>query len=74
MLELLILAVFLWLTVKAFKICWKLTWGLAKIIVGIAILFSLPVFFLCMIVAGWVALFLPLAVVGTVVLIFKDCV
>lgn len=72
MLEFILLAVFLWLTVKAIKICWKLTWGLAKVIVGILVFISLPIFLLCMIVAGWAVLLLPLAVVGIVVLIFKD--
>ena len=74
MLEFLLLAVFLWLTVKAFKICWKLTWGLSKIIVGILIFFSLPIFLFCMIAAGWVTLLLPLVIIGFVVLVFKNSV
>lgn len=71
MLEFILLVVFLWLTVKAIKICWKLTWGLAKVIVGILVFISLPIFLLCMLVDGWAVSFLPLAVVGFVVLIFK---
>lgn len=74
MFEILTLAIFIWLMVKAIGLCLKLTWGLTKIIAGILMTFALPVLILCMIFAGGIALLVPVALIAIAVAILKACV
>lgn len=74
MFEILTLIVFVWLMVKAIRLAFKLTWGIAKLIAGILIVFALPVLVICLVFVGGLALLVPLAVIGIAVGILKACV
>lgn len=73
MFELLTLAIFLWLFVKAIGFTFRLTWGIAKIAASILIGLALPVLILCLIFAGGVLLLVPLVMIAIAAGILKAC-
>ncbi|MBO5129687.1 MAG: hypothetical protein J6B95_05010 [Oscillospiraceae bacterium] len=73
MFELLTLVVFFWLLVKAAKLAFRLTWGIAKIIASILIVIALPLLVVCLLFVGGIALMVPLAVIGIAFAILKAC-
>lgn len=73
MFELLTLAIFLWLFVKAIGFAFRLTWGIAKIAASILIGLALPVLILCLIFAGGVLLLVPLVMIAIAAGILKAC-
>lgn len=73
MFELLTVVVFVWLLIKAAKLAIKLTWGAAKVIASILMVFALPVLIVCLVFVGGVALIVPIAVIGIAVGILKAC-
>ena len=74
MFELLVLIVFVWLFVKAIGLTFKVTWGLAKVVAVILFTLALPALIGCFLVAGGVALLVPVALVGAAFGILKACV
>ncbi len=74
MFELLTLVIFGWLVWKAFGLFFKITWGLAKIIAGLLLVFAFPVLFVCIAFIGGIALLLPIVLIGVAVGILKACV
>ena len=74
MFELLIIAIFLWLLVKAIGLAFKLTWGVAKITASILIGLALPVLIVCFVFAGGIALLVPVAMIAIAAGIVKACV
>lgn len=64
MFELLIIAIFLWLLVKAIGLAFKLTWGVAKIMASILIGLALPVLIVCFVFVGGIALLVPVAMIA----------
>lgn len=74
MLELLTIAIFVWLLVKAIGLAFKLTWGAAKVIASILIGLALPVLIICLVFVGGIALIVPIAVIGIAFGILKACV
>ena len=74
MFELLIIAIFLWLLVKAIGLAFKLTWGVAKITASILIGLALPVLIVCFVFVGGIALLVPVAMIAIAVGIVKACV
>ena len=64
MFELLIIAIFLWLLVKAIGLAFKLTWGVAKITASILIGLALPVLIVCVLFVGGIALLVPVAMIA----------
>ena len=74
MFELLIIAIFLWLLVKAIGLVFKLTWGVAKITASILIGLALPVLIVCFLFVGGIALLVPVAMIAIAVGIVKACV
>ena len=74
MLEILTIAIFLWLLVKAVGRAFKLTWGVAKIIACILMVAALPALVLCLLFAGTLALLAPLATIAIAVGILKACI
>lgn len=64
MFELLIIAIFLWLLVKAIGLVFKLTWGVAKITASILIGLALPVLIVCFLFVGGIALLVPVAMIA----------
>lgn len=73
MLELLTVAVFIWLLVKAVGFAFKLTWGVAKIIASILIGLALPVLIVSLVFAGGVLLLVPLIMIAIAAGILKAC-
>ena len=73
MFELLTIAIFLWLLVKAIGFAFRLTWGIAKIAASILIGLALPVLILCLIFAGGVLLLVPLVMLAIAAGILKAC-
>ena len=74
MLEILTVAIFIWLLVKAMGLAFKLTWGVAKVIASILMAVALPVLIVCLVFIGGIALIIPMAVIGIAVGILKACV
>ena len=74
MFELLTIAIFIWLMVKAVGLAFRLTWGVAKIIASILITLALPVLILCFIFASGIALLVPVAIICVAIGILKSCV
>ena len=74
MLELLTIAIFVWLLVKTIGLAFKLTWGAAKVIASILIGLALPVLIICLVFVGGIALIVPIAVIGIAFGILKACV
>ena len=73
MFELLTIAIFIWLLVKAIGFAFKLTWGIAKIAASILIGLAFPVLIFCLIFAGGVLLLIPLIMIAIAALILKAC-
>ena len=73
MFELLTIAVFIWLLVKAAGFALKLTWGVAKIVATILIGLALPVLIVCLVLVGGIALLVPLGMIAIAVGILKAC-
>lgn len=71
MFELLIIAIFLWLQVKAVGLAFKLTWGVAKITASILIGLAFPVLIVCFLFVGGIALLVPVAMIAIAVGIVK---
>ena len=74
MLELLTIAIFVWLLVKTIGLAFKLTWGAAKVIASVLIGLALPVLIICLVFVGGIALIVPIAVIGIAFGILKACV
>lgn len=73
MFELLILIAFAWLFIKAIGLAFKVTWGLAKVVAVILFVLALPSLIGCFLIAGGIALLIPLALVGAACGILKAC-
>ena len=74
MFELLICFIFFSLLFKTIGLTFRLTWGLAKIVAGLLMIFALPVLIIGVLFAGGVFLFLPLILIGIAAGIVKSCV
>lgn len=73
MLEILVLVLFVWLSIKAIGIALKLTWGAAKILAAILFVITLPVLIFCLLFASGIILLLPVALIAIVLAILKSC-
>ena len=73
MFELLVIAIFIWLLVKAIGLAFKLTWGVAKVAASILIGLAFPVLIVCFIFVGGIALLVPLAMIAIAIGILKAC-
>ena len=73
MFELLTLAIFLWLMIKAIGLALKLTWGFARIAASILITLALPALILCLVFAGGILLLIPLGMIAIAAGILKAC-
>lgn len=67
MFELLTLVVSVWLMVKAFRLVFRLTWGITKIVAGILIALAFPALILCFLFIGGFSLIIPILIIGIVV-------
>ncbi len=73
MFELLTIAIFIWLVVKAIGLAFKLTWGVAKIAASILIGLAFPVLIVCLIFVGGIALLVPIVMIAIAAGILKAC-
>ena len=73
MFELLTIAVFIWLLVKAAGFALKLTWGVAKIAASILIGLAFPVLIVCFVFVGGIALLVPVVMIAIAAGILKAC-
>lgn len=73
MFELLTVAIFIWLLIKAVGFAFKLTWGIAKIAASILIGLAFPVLIFCLLFAGGILLLVPLLMIAIAVGILKAC-
>lgn len=71
MLELILIGVFALLFGKALGLALKLTWGIAKLAVGLVMGLAVPVLVISVLFAGGLALLVPLAMVGLVFFLLK---
>ena len=74
MFELLVLIAFVWLFVKAIRLTFRVTWGLAKIVAVILFALAVPALVGCFLVAGGAALLIPVALAAAACGILKACV
>ena len=74
MFELLTIVVFVWLTIKAIGLAFKLTWGMAKIIASILMVLALPLLIVCLLFVGGAILIIPVAMIGIAAGIMKSCI
>ena len=72
--ELLVIALFCWLSFKAIGLALSLTWGVAKILASLLFVIAVPVLFICLLFAGGAILLLPLALIGGAFGLLKACV
>ena len=73
MFELVIIALFIWLLVKAIGLAFKLTWGVVKIVASILIGLAFPVLIVCFIFVGGIALLAPVVMIAIAAGILKAC-
>lgn len=73
MLEILTVAVFLWLMAKSVGFMMKLTWGLAKVVAAILMVLALPSLIICLVFASGLALLLPILLVAIAACLLKVC-
>ena len=73
MFELLTIAIFIWLMVKAIGLALKLTWGVAKVAASILIGLAFPVLIVCLIFVGGIALLVPVVMIAIAAGILKAC-
>lgn len=71
MLELILIGVFALLFGKALGLVLKLTWGAAKLVVGLVMGLAVPVLVISVLFAGGLALLVPVAMVGLVFFLLK---
>lgn len=71
MIEFLLTVIFIALFVWTAKLLFKISWGIAKIIATVLLVLALPILVVCFLLAGGVALLIPIAIVGGVVGIIK---
>ena len=74
MFELLTIAIFIWLLVKAIGLAFKLTWGVAKIAASILIGLAFPVLIICLVFVGGIALLVPIVMIAIAAGILKACI
>ena len=73
MFELLTIAFFIWLLVKAIGLTFKLTWGVAKIAASILIGLAFPVLIVCFVFVGGFTLLVPVVMIAIAAGILKAC-
>ena len=73
MVELLTVAVFIWLMVKAVGLAFRLTWGFAKIAASILMGIAMPLLFICLVFVGGISLLAPIVLISIAVGILKSC-
>ena len=74
MFELLVFVLFVWLFVKAMRLTFHVTWGLAKVTAVILVALAVPALFVCLLVVGGIAVLIPVALAAAAFGILKAAV
>lgn len=64
MLEILTVSVFVWLLWNILKLIFEVTWGATKVIAVLLTIAAVPVFAGCLLFAGGLLLFIPMALIA----------
>ena len=72
MFEILTVALFIWLAVKAVGLSLRLAWGAAKVVGWLLIIPALPALFGCLLFAGGAILLLPVILAGAACGVLKS--
>lgn len=59
------------LLIKAVKLTFKITWGLAKIIATILLISAIPIFIACLVLAGGFLLLIPVGLIAAAIGVVK---
>ncbi len=59
------------LLIKAVKLTFKITWGLAKIIATILLISAIPIFIACLVLAGGFLLLIPVGLIAAAIGVIK---
>ena len=59
------------LLIKAISLTFKITWGLAKIVATILLVLAVPVFIVCLILAGGLFLLIPIGLIAAAIGVIK---
>ena len=73
MFEILVMIAFLWLMVKAIGLAFRLTWGLAKIVASVLMVFALPLLIIGILFWSGIALLIPIGLLCGAFGILKAC-
>ena len=63
MFEIIVIALFIWLSIKFLGLAFKITWGLAKLFASLLFLAALPALIGCVLFASGIILLLPVFLV-----------
>ena len=74
MLDLLLIAAFCWLFLKALGLAFRVTWGLAKLAAGLLFVLALPLLVVLTLFTGGLLLLIPLGLVALALGILKAVV
>ena len=72
MIDLIIIIVFIWLSIKLVGLALKLTWGVAKIAASLLFVVALPTLIGCVLFASGVLLLLPVLLVIVAIVIANN--
>ena len=73
MLEILAVIGFCWLMWHGLKLAFKVSWGILKAVAWVLFVLAVPVLILVLMLAGGIALLLPLAMVVIALFLLKVC-
>lgn len=73
MIELLAIAIFIWIFSGALRLAFHVTWGFAKIVAIILFVLALPALIGCLMLATGIALLIPIVLVALAWGILKAC-
>lgn len=73
MFELFVFVLFVWLSVKAIGLAFKVTWGLAKITAMVMFTLAIPALFISLLVVGGLTILIPVGLLAVAVGILKSC-
>ena len=59
------------LLIKAIRLTFKITWGLAKIVATILLVLAVPIFILCLVLVGGFFLLIPVGIIAAAIGIIK---
>lgn len=74
MFEFMVLVAFGWLVFKTLGLAFKVTWGLAKVVATVLFVLAFPALIGCFLVAGGIALLIPIALICAACGILSICV